>query len=293
MQPSHRGEVVGGEEQRHIILLLHADTVLAADHAALLDAYVHHAGGRLQRPLVLAAVAPVEQNDRVQVAVACVKHIGDGQPVLLGDPADLLHRVGQARARHHRVHKIVRRGEAAHGAEGVLAGGPHLVLLGEGAGGAYVDRAVAQADRGDVGEQLVEAVLDAIALDQQGGTGAGGQAKLVHIVHRLDREPVHDLQGRGQEAARDHLRDRAGGASDVGEEREHHAHRLGQPGEPEPCGGDQAERALAAGHDACEIVAGLGRAALASPDDCAIGQHELHAEHMAGGDAVLEAVGAA
>src|SRR5262245_3435035 len=103
LQASHRRQIFGREEQCHIVALLDADTVLAADHSALLDRGLQHRRGRLERPTKLVFVAPVEENQWVQVAVAGVKHICDRQPILARHVADRRQGGGRPRARDDRI----------------------------------------------------------------------------------------------------------------------------------------------------------------------------------------------
>ena len=80
----HRQQVLGREQQRHELDLLDADAVLAGDAAAERDARVEDlvAGG--EHALDLVGVALVEEQDRMDVAVAGVEDVGDAELVALG-----------------------------------------------------------------------------------------------------------------------------------------------------------------------------------------------------------------
>ena len=50
----------GGEHQRHLVLLFHADPVLAGNAAAELDARLKNLAAGLQHPVDVAGAPPVE-----------------------------------------------------------------------------------------------------------------------------------------------------------------------------------------------------------------------------------------
>ncbi len=75
------------ELDAHLVDLLDADAVLAGDGAADLDAQLQDLAAELLGPLQLARVVGVVEDQRVQVAVAGVEHVGHRQAVLLGQLA--------------------------------------------------------------------------------------------------------------------------------------------------------------------------------------------------------------
>ena len=74
----------------------------------------------------LVGVALVEEHDRVQVAVAGMKDIGDAQLVPSADLGDGAQDLREFGAGDDAVLGDARRGEAAQGADGLLAGGPQV-----------------------------------------------------------------------------------------------------------------------------------------------------------------------
>jgi hypothetical protein len=76
-------------------VLEHADAVLAADRAAERDGHREELAGRRLRALGLAGVARVEQERRVQVAVAGVAPGAGLEPVALADGHGLGDRLGE------------------------------------------------------------------------------------------------------------------------------------------------------------------------------------------------------
>src|SRR5579862_10071441 len=70
------------EHRSHEIALLDADAVLAAQNAADLDAIAHDIGAAGLGGLELARLVRIVEDERMEIAVAGVKDIGDAQPVL-------------------------------------------------------------------------------------------------------------------------------------------------------------------------------------------------------------------
>ena len=89
VQPLHAVHVVGpvhlGEERA----LLEADAVLAGDRAAERDAHPQDLGGQRLGAIVRAGDAAVEEDQRVQVAVAGVEDVGDAHAVPAADSCSM------------------------------------------------------------------------------------------------------------------------------------------------------------------------------------------------------------
>src|SRR5262245_48891479 len=102
-QAHHHGQIVGGKQARHEVNFLDADAMLAGDAAADRDAFFQDlvAGGE-DAPHLLR-VALIEEQDRMDVAVAGVKDVGDPQLVMLADSANLAQDVRQLGPRHDTV----------------------------------------------------------------------------------------------------------------------------------------------------------------------------------------------
>ena len=66
----------GAEHVRQILALLHADAVLAGDRAAHLDAHAQDSAGERLGALQRARLAAIVKDERMQVAVARMKHVG-------------------------------------------------------------------------------------------------------------------------------------------------------------------------------------------------------------------------
>ena len=90
---------------------------------------------RISSPAALAfsrspGLRAIEQNDGMQVAVAGVKNVADGQSrTCWPTPAMNAQRGRDLGARHHAILHVVERADAAHRAEGVLAALPQQFAL--------------------------------------------------------------------------------------------------------------------------------------------------------------------
>src|SRR3546814_5305418 len=78
------------EHRAHEIALLDADAMLAGQHAADLDAELQDVGAEVLRLLQLARLVGVVEDERMQVAVAGVKDVGDAQAVARAELAHAL-----------------------------------------------------------------------------------------------------------------------------------------------------------------------------------------------------------
>ena len=166
-----RVEVRLAEHVRHVALLVDADSVLAGDRPALVDACAHDQPRELLRPLGLPGHAAVVADERMQVSVARVKHVGHSQPVLGRQLLDPAQHLGQPGARDHAVLHVVVRRDAPHGGEGGLARAPDQVALGLVAGDANARRALVLADRHHLLEASAAFGRRAVELDHQRGAG--------------------------------------------------------------------------------------------------------------------------
>src|SRR5262245_34199044 len=82
-EPLLLGEISLAEHRRHQVTLFDAHAMLAGEHAADLDAQPQDVGAERFGTLELVALVGIVEDERVQVAIASVKHIGDPQSVAL------------------------------------------------------------------------------------------------------------------------------------------------------------------------------------------------------------------
>ena len=98
--------------------------MLAGDAAAELDAGAQRGGAGFDDAIELAGRAHVEQNVRMQIAIAGVKHVGDAKIKFFADRGDAPHHLRQLAARHDAVLDVIIRRQRAHGAESAFAAFP-------------------------------------------------------------------------------------------------------------------------------------------------------------------------
>ena len=130
MQAVHQREIVRAEKIRHQVIFLHTHAVLAGNRAAHVDAGANNlrAGGNGAAELV--AVASVERDQRMQVAISRVKNVADLESVFLADFFQAAQRFRQLGARNHAIHRVIGWRNAAHRAKGVFAAFPQQIALG-------------------------------------------------------------------------------------------------------------------------------------------------------------------
>ena len=98
--------------------------MLSGDRPPGCDAHFHDLPAGLPHPPAEIRVAPVVADVRVEVAVAGVEHIADGQVVPASDLLDPIEDLRQPGAGHHRVLDHQVRGDPPHGSEGFLTALP-------------------------------------------------------------------------------------------------------------------------------------------------------------------------
>ena len=144
------GEVGLVEHLAHQVALLDPDPVLAGQHAADRDAEPQDVGAERLGPLDLAGLVGVVEDERVQIAVAGMEHIGDAQPVLRRQVADPRQHLGQAAARDRAVHAVIIGRNPPDRRKRRLAAGPEGDPLGFVAADPDRLRAVGAGDRLDL-----------------------------------------------------------------------------------------------------------------------------------------------
>ena len=98
LQALHAARCPRRRTSRQEVALLEADAVLAGDRPAERDAQPQDVGGQRFGALERAGLAAVEEDERVQVAVAGVEHVGDADAVLARDSSlDADQRLAQPR----------------------------------------------------------------------------------------------------------------------------------------------------------------------------------------------------
>ena len=290
VHPQHRGaQLRRGSRQ-----LEQADAVLAGDGAPEFAARVDDAGeGGLGA--VLGGSIPLRRDDqRVEVAVAGVRDVGDHDLGLGGDPLDAGEHLRDGGARHADV--LRENGpEPLERGIGEPAGEeqPRDVL---GVGGALHPAAARLGEEpGDAVGELLPGRAHLVDRGEQQDVRLLGQRPALPFGDGVQAHPVDQLQGGGDDPRG---RDRGHGSARSGQRREVADDRalLAAAQRPQRDGDvhDDPERALRPHHQRGEVVAGDAlRGGAAELRDAAVGQDDGEAEHVVAGDAVLDAAEAA
>src|SRR5580692_8756160 len=93
----------------HHFVLLHADAMLTSNRPAHAEAVFEYFGAGGPGFVQVAGRAGVEQNDGVQVAVARMENIAEGQAVFAADLGDDAQSRGDLGTRHHTVLHVIER----------------------------------------------------------------------------------------------------------------------------------------------------------------------------------------
>ena len=159
-------------------------------------------------PLHHARLALVEDEQRVQVAVAGVEHVHHEQLVPFDDLVDLLEHLGQSAAGHDGVVQVVVRLDAGDGAERGLAALPQQRPLGLVRGDAHRAGTVGHADLDDALHVGFDTVGQTVDLDEQDRRGVDREPGVDVLLDRARAQLVHHLERRRHDAGGD---DRAHG----------------------------------------------------------------------------------
>ncbi len=232
----------------------------------------------------------VDHDVDMDVAVAGVAEVDDGNRVLRRDRLDLADHVGNTAARHADVLvefvgidlSQARRDAAAHL--------PDLLALGGVFGHPRLHHSQGTHDLQDALGLTLDEVLLAVDLDDEDRLGLLGKVEVGRLAHALDGRRIHELQGRGDDLAADDGRDPLGRSVDGIEQDEHRLFRFGFRKQFDHDFRDDPQRPLAAAQQFGEVVADDPLHRL-SPraDDVPLGGDDLEAEDVVLGDAVLDA----
>ena len=128
-QVVHRLQIIRREHLLHEMDLLDADAVFARHAAAAGQTRFEDFIARVQHAFDLLGMAFIEEQDRMDVAVARVEDVDDLDIVLRADLGDLPLNERQLRARYDAILRAVARAEPADRAERLLAAFPELEPL--------------------------------------------------------------------------------------------------------------------------------------------------------------------
>ncbi len=117
-------QIFVGKHHSHQIALFHADAMLAAEHAAHRNTQAQDVRAKGFGPFQLIVFHGVEHDQRMQIAIARVKHIADPQSVLFRQGRDFFQHAGQRLPRNGAVHAQHVGGQPPHRGKRGLAACP-------------------------------------------------------------------------------------------------------------------------------------------------------------------------
>ena len=181
-----------------------------------MDAGFQDVGAEALATAHLIVIVGVEEDQRVQVAVAGMKDVGAAQTVCRFHSGDGAQHLGQPVARNRRVHAHVVGTDASGRREGVLAPAPEAqALLFVGADLDACGAAGVQDSR-HAPDLLVDLFLRAVALAEQDGRGVEVVAGVHEVFDGGGHALVHQFETGRNDARGNHAGHRATGRFDVG-----------------------------------------------------------------------------
>ena len=289
----HLLALLDAELHAHRAQLLDTDAVLSGDGAAERDAGFQDLGAEELAAVQLVGVVGVEEDQRVQVAVAGVEDVAAAQCVLLLHLGNRQQDVGQALARNRAVHAHVVGADAPRCREGVLAPAPELQAL-------RLVLAHFHA-RGAGARQHVEHAVDllghlfgrAVAFAQQDGRGREVVAGVHEVFDGRRHRLVHHLQPGRDDAGGDHRGHRVAGLADVVEAGHDAARELRLGHQLDSHFQDHREHAFAAHDQRQQVQTRRVQRLGAETHRLALHRQAAHAQHVVQRQAVLQAMHAA
>src|SRR6202008_2181732 len=120
----HGGEIRLGKHFGHHALFFFAHSVLTSDGSAGGEAKLEDFHRQRKGSILLAGDAAIVKDKRMEIAVACMKNIGDTQAVLLTEARNFVHHLRKGRARDYAVLDYIVRGYVANCGESSFAALP-------------------------------------------------------------------------------------------------------------------------------------------------------------------------
>ena len=190
--------------------------MLAGHAAAAGEAFVRISSLASSTRFICSGIPLVEQQNRMDVAVAGVKHIDDPQSYVL--PISMIRRrmCGSLRPRHDAVLRAIAGAQPADRAERLLAALPQLQpLLGVRAPGALRGRLHCLQSAMIRSRCCIEPGFQAVDFDQQDRLGIERKAEVKRRFDGDENALIHHLERRRNDARADDLADRVRGVVDT------------------------------------------------------------------------------
>ncbi len=281
------------ELHAHGVDLLEAHAVLASDRAAHGHAGLQNLGAKFFGAVQLAGLVGIEQDERVQIAVARMEHVHAAQPVLGLHALNGFEHVGHALARNGAVHAVIVGRDAAGGGKGVFAPAPEAQTLGLAFAAFQLGCAATRQHFGHAADFFFDLFWRAVALAQQYGLGFQVVARVHEGLCGHRHGLIHHFQPGRNDARGDDGRHRITRLAQVVEAGHDAARQNGFGQQLHRHFGDDHEHAFAADHGGQQIGARTVAGQPAEGQRLALHRVTAHLQHVVHGEAVFEAMHAA
>ncbi len=238
-------------------------------------------------PLDLIGISRIEQDHRMEIAVAGMKHVGVPQAVAVGDRGNLSQGVGQSRAGHRTVGHEETRCQPGDRAKRSSPARPQPVSFGRIFRPANLTAAVLQTQLANPLRLLLQSGQRAVHLDDQHGPGIQRIAAGLAALDSPNHGSIHHLQRRRSHARSHHGRHRASRVRHVVVDHQHRQQRLRRGQDANHHLGHDGQRSFAAHQDPAHVVAGWIQSRAADLQHLAARQHRCHPQHVVRGHPVL------
>src|SRR5882757_4079407 len=237
-------EIDLAEHFRHQVALLDADAMFAGKNAAEFDTDPQDIGAEGFGPFDLTGLVGIIQDQRMQIAVAGMKHVGDAEIVLSREVADSRQGLRQFAARDSAVHAEIIRRDPPDGRKCRLAAGPEQIALNFRSGNLESGRAAALRDRLDAADQLIHFDAGTIEFDDQKRLDVERVAGMNEGFGSVDRRFVHHLHAAWNDPGADDPRHALPGRLDLREANHQRPRGFRLPQYPHRDLGNDAEQAF-------------------------------------------------
>src|SRR5438067_597110 len=254
--------------------------MLTGDRAADSDAGLEDLATSVERTLRLLGIASIEQDQRMQVTVACVKYVANSKSILLADLIDLTQSFRNARAWNHPILDVIRGRNAANRPKCGLASLPQqltLILVRSAPDLARVTPATQLRDEFCL---LIDGFLQSLQLDEEHSGGIEGVAGMYRRLDGAQRPSVKHLESCRRDARRCQSYHRVAGRLNVVIDGQQGRDRLWQTCDlhRDRCG--DAQRSLGTHKESSEIISGRARSSTSESNDPPIWQNNFQPGDM-------------
>ena len=281
------------EDQMHVIALLESDSMLSRQHSPNGDTRFDDLRTCSVHALHDTGLALVEDEQRVQIAVAGMKHVEDHEFVARRNLEHLIHDLGEAGPGNDRIVEVVVGLEIRNCAERGFAGLPQQRPFFGARSKADPTGTVRFADRRDRRCIGIGAFDRSFDLDEQNRSSVKWKARFRPVLHRPDAVRVHHFERGGKHPCADHRSHGVGGFTNGFEIGQQGPHRrwVRHESDRSPCG--DAHRSFAADECAAQIESGSVSFEATQHRQFTVGEHNFERKDVRARHPVQQTVGAA